>query len=151
MASTDDSTRDREFVHSRLIGASPERLFRAISDPEHLARWWGPKGFSNTFHTFGVERGGQWIFTMHGPDGTDYPNESVFVEIIPPQRAVIEHVSENHHFVLVISLEAKGSDTLVGWRQVFDTAGHKNAIAHVVDEANEQNLDRQAAEVRSVR
>lgn len=88
---------------------------------------------------------------MHGPDGTDYPNECLFDEIVPSQRVVVEPLSEQHHFVLTISLHAKGGGTLVRWQQVFDSAEHKKAIAHVVTEANEQNLDRLAAEVRNVR
>lgn len=151
MSSTSETTQEREFVHSRLIGANPERIFAAISDPARLARWWGPTGFSSTFARFEFEPGGRWIFTMHGPDGTDYPNECVFVDIVPSQRVVVEHLSTPHHFVLTISLQAKGSGTLVRWQQVFDSAEHKNAIAHVVAEANEQNLDRLAAEVQDVR
>ncbi len=151
MTSAGESTRDREFIHSRSIDASPEEIFAAISDPARLARWWGPKGLSNTFESFDFEPGGKWTFTMHGPDGTDYPNESVFVEIIPSRRVVIEHLSEPHHFVLTISLEAKWGGTLVRWQQVFDSAGHRNAIAHIVAEANEQNLDRLAAEAQNAR
>lgn len=151
MSSTRETTHEREFVHTRLIDASPERLFAAISDPARLARWWGPKGFSNTFETFEFAPGGTWSFTMHGPDGTEYPNESVFVEIVPSRLVSIEHLSETHHFMLTISLQSKGSGTLVRWQQVFDTAEETNAGAHIVIEANEQNLDRLAAEVRNVR
>jgi len=149
--SSSEPASDREAVHSRLIDATPGRLFKALAEPSHLAKWWGPKGFSSTFQTFDFKPGGKWIFVLHGPDGTDYPNENVFVEIVPLQRAVIEHVSESHHFFLTITFEAVGNRTLVGWRQVFDTAEHKNQVAHVVLEANEQNLDRLEAEVRNVR
>jgi len=47
-----EPTADREFVHSRLIDAPQERVFRAFADPVHLARWWGPNGFSSTFEVF---------------------------------------------------------------------------------------------------
>lgn len=151
MSSTNEPAGDREFLHSRLIEAEPELLFRAISDPARLARWWGPEGFSNTFHTFEFEPGGKWTFTMHGPDGTDYPNEFVFVEIDPPRRVMVEHLAKVHHFFLTISLAATDGGTLVRWQQVFDTAEEKNELAHIVVEANEQNLDRLAAEVRNLR
>jgi hypothetical protein len=49
-----------------------------------------------------------------------------------------------------ITFEAQGSRTVVGWRQVFDTAAERERIAEFVIEANEQNLDRLAAEVRNV-
>ena len=144
-------TADREFVHSRLIDAPRERVFRAFADPKHLARWWGPNGFTSTFETFEFRPGGAWRFVMHGPDGTDYPNESVFLEVVAPERIVFEHLSEGHHFVMTITLAARGNQTLVGWRQVFDTAAHKERIASVVSEANEQNLTRLADEVLNVR
>ncbi|NMF91195.1 SRPBCC family protein [Aromatoleum petrolei] len=148
-AGTTGSTDDHAFVHSRLIDAPRERVFRAFSDPAHLARWWGPKGFSNTFHEFDFRSGGGWRFVMHGPDGKDYKNESVFVEVVAPERIVVEHVL-SHHFLLTITLAAQGERTLVGWRQVFDTAAERQRIADIVTEANEQNLDRLAAEVKNV-
>lgn len=143
------STADREFVTSRLIDAPRERVFRAFSDPVHLAQWWGPAGFSNTFHEFDLRPGGAWRFVMHGPDGADYPNESVFVEVVPPERVVVEHFSV-HHFILTITFAAQDGKTVVGWRQVFDTAAEARRIARIVVPANEQNLDRLAAQVLEV-
>ena len=88
---------------------------------------------------------------MHGPDGTDYPNENVFREIVVPERVVLEHLSqEGHRFFLTITFAAQGDQTLVGWRQVFDTAEHRDQIAKFVLDANEQNLSRLAAEVKNV-
>lgn len=141
-----ESTADRAFVHSRLIDAPRERVFRAFSDPTHLARWWGPAGFSSTFHEFDFRPGGLWRFDLHGPDGTDYPNESVFVDVLEPERVVFDHVS-GHHFQMTVSFTAVGQQTRVDWRQVFDTAEERERIAEFVIPANEQNLDRLTAEV----
>jgi uncharacterized protein YndB with AHSA1/START domain len=141
---------DREFVHSRVIEASPERLYEALSTASHLAKWWGPNGFTSTFETFDFRPGGRWLFVLHGPDGSNYPIENVFAEIVPMRRVVIEHISEMHHFFLTITFEAVEGGTRVGWQQVFDTAEHRNQVAPVVADANEQNLDRLAAEVRNV-
>ena len=146
--SSPSPTADREFVHARVIAASPEQVFRAIAEPERLARWWGPQGFSSSFEHFDFRPGGSWRFVFHGPDGTDYPNENVFREIVPAARVLIEHPSEQHHFFLTITLDAQDGQTRVGWRQVFDTAAHARAAAPIVREANEQNLDRLDAEVR---
>jgi uncharacterized protein YndB with AHSA1/START domain len=145
-----ESIADREFVHSRLIDAPRERLFRAFAQPEHLANWWGPDGFSNTFETFDLQVGGHWRFVMHGPDGTDYPNQMVFRELVASERVVLEHLGSVHHFFLTITLTDQAGKTLVGWRQVFDTAEHKAAVAQFVAEANEQNLSRLANEVQNV-
>jgi len=58
MSTPDESTHEREVVHSRLIDATPESLFKALSAPEHLTKWWGPKGFSSTFRRFDFRPGG---------------------------------------------------------------------------------------------
>jgi uncharacterized protein YndB with AHSA1/START domain len=145
----EESTADRAFVHARWIDAPRERVFKAFSDPAHLARWWGPNGFTSTFDEFDLRPGGAWRFVMHGPDGANYPNESVFVEVVEPERIVFEHMSQ-HHFQLTITFDARGAKTLVGWRQVFDTEAERQRVAKVVVEANEQNLDRLAAEVLNV-
>ncbi len=83
----------REIVSTRILDAPRERVFKAFADPDHLMHWWGPKGFSNTFHEFDFRPGGTWRFVMHGPDGIDYQNKSVFVEIVMPERIVFAHVS----------------------------------------------------------
>lgn len=82
------------FNTSREIPATPEQVFAAISDPQRLARWWGPAGFTNTFSVCEFKNGGRWSFVMHGPDGHSYPNESVFADIEPPHKVVVQHVVE---------------------------------------------------------
>ncbi|HET9484787.1 MAG TPA: SRPBCC family protein [Xanthomonadales bacterium] len=136
----------REFVHSRVIEAAPGRVFDAIRDPARLARWWGPNGFTSTVHAFEFRPGGALRLTLHAPDGADYPNDYVFAGIEAPQRVVIERPGEAHHFVLTITLDPHERGTRVGWRQVFDTAEERARLAPVVPDANEQNLDRLAAE-----
>ncbi len=137
---------DRETVTSRLIAAPCERVFRAFSDPAHLAHWWGPSGFTNTFHTFDFRTGGAWHLTMHGPDGKDYPNESVFAEVVPLERVVVSHVSAPR-FTLTVTFTERAGQTEVGWRQCFESAEVFRQVARIVIEANEQNLDRLAARV----
>ena len=143
-----DMTSNREFVHSRLIDAPPDLVFARFSNPTTLANWWGPAGFVSTFDTFDFRAGGAWRFVMHGPDGGQYPNECVFREIVPDKRIVIEHMGEHHHFVLTVTFASEWRHgTRVGWRQVFDTAEHRERIAPVVEQANEQNLQRLEATV----
>jgi uncharacterized protein YndB with AHSA1/START domain len=134
------------FQTSREIPATVERVFAAISSPERLARWWGPAGFSNTFHRCEFSTGGRWSFVMHGPDGGNYPNESVFAEIVAPTRVVVQHVSEPR-FRLTITLAASAAGTVVSWSQVFENAEFGKRIEHIVVPANEQNLDRLSAEI----
>lgn len=51
----------------RVLPASPRRVFSAFEQPERLAQWWGPSGFTNTFERFEFKPGGRWVFVMHGP------------------------------------------------------------------------------------
>ena len=99
-------TSDREIVTTRVIDAPRERVFEAFSDPARLARWWGPAGFSSTFHEFDFRPGGRWRFILHGPNGANYPNESVFVEMVKPERLVFDHLSD-HWFRMTITLSAR--------------------------------------------
>ncbi|MFZ6875943.1 SRPBCC domain-containing protein [Undibacterium sp. Di27W] len=137
------------FTTSRDIPASPAQVFAAISDPQRLARWWGPAGFSNTVHVCEFRPGGKWSFIMHGPDGKNYPNENLFAEIDAPNKVVVQHVSEPH-FHLTISLAASATGTLVSWAQAFENADVARQIEHIVLPANEQNLDRLTVEVVGV-
>jgi uncharacterized protein YndB with AHSA1/START domain len=69
-----------------VLSAPPRDVFAAFEQPDRLARWWGPKDFTNTFERFEFTPGGRWVFAMHGPNGASYPNESVFREIEPDSR-----------------------------------------------------------------
>jgi len=134
------------FRHFREIPASPATVFSAIQDPVRLARWWGPDGFTSTFHTFEFREGGAWLFTMHGPDGTDYPNQSEFQEIVPNVLVRIKHINLPH-FELSISLESSANGTLVSWVGVFENKAFAENARQFLESANEQNLDRLALDV----
>lgn len=140
---------DRACVHARYLPAPPARVLQAFAEPQRLARWWGPAGFTSRFEHCDFRAGGAWRFTLTGPDGRDHPNECVFREV-GPSRVVIEHLGAVHHFLLTVTLEADGPGTRVGWRQVFDDAAHRAQVAPFVLPANEQNLDRLAAEVAAI-
>lgn len=141
-----EAIEDRSDYRSKLILATPDEVYAALGNPARVARWWGPTGFTNTIHRFDFFPGGQWLLTMHGPDGKDYPNESRFVHVEPGKSVEIEHLS-GHHFFLRLDLSAKPAGTLVRWRQTFDTVEHYKSLAAFVAGANEQNLERLAQEV----
>jgi uncharacterized protein YndB with AHSA1/START domain len=136
----------RTFETSREIPATMEQVFAAVSHPERLARWWGPDGFTNTFSICEFRTGGRWSLIMHGPDGRNYPNESVFAEVEPPGRVVVQHVSEPK-FLLTIALTPSAAGTVVAWSQAFESPEVASRIEHIVVPANEQNLERLSVEV----
>lgn len=126
--------------------ASPSEVFSAFSDPARLARWWGPDGFTNTFEVFEFCNGGRWVFAMHGPDGQNYPNASVFERIETDREVVIRHVVAPL-FTLTVRLQPQGQGTHVHWAQIFDDPAVAEALRPVCEPANAQNLARLTAEV----
>ena len=134
----------------RVLDAAPAQVWRALSDGARLAQWWGPYGFTNTIQEFDFREGGTWRVVMHGPDGADYPNESRFAELVENERLVIHHVS-GHEFVLTLTLSAQGSRTRLDWHQRFASADECARVRGFVRAANEQNLDRLAAQLVMMR
>lgn len=141
-AATPITAADNEIVTTRVFDAPRETLFKAWTDPELLARWWGPKGFSNTIQEFDLRPGGAWRLVMRGPNGVEHPNESVFVEIVEPERLVFRHLSPVHEFLTTATFEDLGGSTRLVWRMRFTSAAEYERVQRYVAEANEQNLDR---------
>ncbi len=132
---------DATFRSHRVLPYPPQRVFEAFARPELLARWWGPSGFTNTFEVFEFKPGGRWKFVMHGPNGSNHPNESVFLELDAPSRLLIHHVSKPR-YLLTVNLAAHQGGTAISWAQEFEDSAVAARIRHIVEPANEQNLDR---------
>jgi uncharacterized protein YndB with AHSA1/START domain len=129
------------FHTTRPLPCPPAAVYAAFAAPEVLATWWGPDGFSNTFEVFEFQPGGRWQFVMHGPGGSHYPNQSRFEALEPGERIVIRHVNAPL-FTLTVRLAAVDGGCRLDWTQVFDDAQVAQAVRHIVEPANEQNLDR---------
>lgn len=125
----------------RVLSASPREVFAAFEQPDQLAQWWGPKDFTNTFEQFEFKPGGRWVFVMHGPNGANYPNESVFREIQPDTRIVIEHVVKPW-YKLTVTMTARGDQTHLAWVQEFESPEVAAKMRPLSGTANEQVLDR---------
>jgi uncharacterized protein YndB with AHSA1/START domain len=138
---------DREIVSVRLLRAPREAVWRAWTEADRLARWWGPEGFSNAFQRFEPRPGGRWEFVMIAPTGAEYPNLSEFVELVPPERIVLHHLGPVHDFLLVATMEQVGELTRLTFRMRFATVAECNESRAYVPAANEQNLDRLEAEL----
>jgi uncharacterized protein YndB with AHSA1/START domain len=76
-----EKTAGREMRITRTFKAPIDLMWEVWTTPEHISNWWGPNGFTNTIHLMDFQEGGEWQLTMHGPDGTNYPNRSIFKEI----------------------------------------------------------------------
>jgi uncharacterized protein YndB with AHSA1/START domain len=132
---------ENELITSRVFDAERENVFKMWEDPHYLAQWWGPKDFKNTFHQFEFKSGGIWSYTMHSPDGTDYENKNIFVEIIDNEIIIFDHVS-GHKFRITFAFEDYKGKTKLTWNMKFESTEEFEKVKNFVAEANEQNLDR---------
>lgn len=137
-----EKTESREMRITRIFKAPIELMWEVWTDPEHIANWWGPAGFTTTIHTMDFKEGGEWKLTLHGPDGTDYANRSVFKEIIPLKKIVFEHF--NPHFFATVLFETKVEETHMDWSMLFDTAEMRDTVVkvHKAEEGQKQNVDK---------
>ena len=139
---------DCEIVTRRDLPFSREQIYAAFADPERLARWWGPDGFTNTIQQFEFRPGGEWRFVMHGPDGQDYDNHITFESLLSPARIIFEHVSAPRFRTTISLIELAPTATHFHWVMRFETAETRQRLASICVPANEQNLDRLAVELQ---
>ena len=85
------NAKSNELRLTRVLDAPVALVWEAWTDPEQTAKWWGPRGFSITTHSKDLRPGGHWHYTMHGPDGTDYPNRTTYLEVEEGRRLVYDH------------------------------------------------------------
>ncbi|HCW07273.1 MAG TPA: polyketide cyclase, partial [Cytophagales bacterium] len=88
-------TADRELRVARLLRAPVDLVWEVWTDPEHIKNWWGPNGFTTDIHKMELNENGEWLLTMHGPDGKNYPNRSIFKEIIKHKKIVFQNFNPN--------------------------------------------------------
>ncbi|MGG9961212.1 SRPBCC family protein [Ferruginibacter sp. SUN106] len=133
---------DCTILSTRIINAPRALVFKAWEDPEILKLWWGPEGFTNTFHEFDFTPGGAWLFTMQGPDGTDYPNKNVFENIVSPELIVFNHIEPVHQFKVTAGFDEQENKTKVIFHMLFESAEECAKVKPYIRVANEQNFDR---------
>ncbi len=134
MQNNPSDTADREIILSRVFDAPRELIWEVWTDPKHVVHWWGPNGFTTTIHEMDVRPGGVWRHTMRGPDGTEYPNKSVFVEVVKPERIVESHGGgtkglKGVQFQATWTFEEQpGGKTKVTLHSVFPTAEERDRV-----------------------
>ena len=151
IATKETNAEDRELKISRLLNAPIELVWEVWTNPEHIKNWWGPNGFTNTIARMDIRPEGKWDLVMHGPDGTDYKNKSVFKEIVQHKRIVYEHVSAPK-FLATIQFESLGNQTHLEWHMLFET---KEQFIQVVktfkaDEGLKQNVEKLSEYLKTV-
>lgn len=131
MASRSDntaSTADRKILASRVFDAPRELVFDMWTDPKHVSQWWGPRGFTTATYEMDVRPGGVWRFVMHGPDGVDYQNKIVYIEVARPERLVYSH-SNGAQFHATVTFTEKSGKTKLTVQMLFHSAGERERVA----------------------
>jgi uncharacterized protein YndB with AHSA1/START domain len=126
-------------------------VWEAWTDPEQLVLWWGPRDFTTTIDEMDVRPGGVWKLVMHGPDGTDYPNKSIFTEVIPYERLAYRLTGGRSggppvQIEKIATFEDEAGGTRVTMRMVFASAEARDENVWVYGsiEGGKQALERLA-------
>jgi len=151
MAPKSSSTSDRELVITRLLDAPATLVFDAFTKPEHVSHWWGPHGFSTTISEMDVRPGGVWRLVMHGPDGRDYKNRIIFLEVDRPHRLVYKHDpepgTEPGTMEVSVTFATEGNQTRLTMRMLFPSAANRDYMfkTYGVEEGGKQTFQRLAS------
>ena len=160
----DTAAAAREFVITRVFDAPRELVYRAWTDPAQVARWWGPKGFTNPVCELDVRPGGAYRIDMRSPEGTDYPVIGVYRAVVPPERIVmtdncVDHPEEWQRTlreslpederdtplegVSTVTFEDEGGKTRLTVRTRFASAAVRDAFLEMgMSEGWSESLDR---------
>lgn len=133
---------DREIISSRILQYDKNLVYRAWSELEHLKNWWGPEGFTNTFHEFDFQVGGKWVFTMHGPDKGNYENACTFIKIKPNSLIAWDRISKPLFQVVATFETLANNQTLLTFKMLFYSAEDCNKLKPFVVDKNEENFDK---------
>lgn len=144
------SNPNHQIFSSRIIDAPLEIVYQAFANPKHLQVWWGPEGFTNTFHEFDLRPEGKWILTMHGPEKGNYENSSVF-KVVEPNKLVAWTRLSQPYFDMEVGFEkVSDSKTKISFTMIFETAEGCEKMRPFVAPKNEENFDRLERELVNV-
>jgi uncharacterized protein YndB with AHSA1/START domain len=137
---------DREIVLTRQLDAPRDLVWRAFTQPDDIVQWWGPHGFTTTTHAWDFRVGGLWRFTMHGPDGTHWPNWIRYTLIEAPARMEYDHGGGNadmRDFEAIVTLDVEGEGTRVTLRLIMpDRKSRDEKVGFGVLQGGQQTLER---------
>lgn len=138
---------NREINSSRVLNAPLAVVYNLFANPSHLKKWWGPKGFTNTFHEFDLQPQGKWVLTMHGPEKGNYENSSVFKTVEPFKLIRWTRISQPLFDMEVAFEEITDLETRISFRMIFATAEECEKVKPFAGPKNEENFDRLEMEI----
>lgn len=130
--------KNNELKIKRVYEAPVEAVWDAWTDPKQVAKWWGPRGFTITTHAKDLRPGGQWRYTMHGPDGTDYPNVTTYFEVETHAKLVYDHGATDDTpalFRVTVTFAEKNGRTTMDMTMRLETPEDAAKMAKFVKQA----------------
>ncbi|XXX77543.1 SRPBCC family protein [Sorangium sp. So ce134] len=111
-------TSDRELVLTRIIDAPREKVFKAWTDADLLKKWFAPLPFTTPVAELDVRPGGANLIVMRDPQGNEYPNRGVYLEVVENERLVFTDAytkawepSEKPFMTVILTFEDHGGKT----------------------------------------
>lgn len=130
-----ESVAERELVVTRDFDVPARFLYEAYSKPEHLKRWFGPKGYPLTMCEVDFRTGGRFRFAMTGPDGNENtPFGGEYLEIVPNRKIVFDNSFEEPHprkMIMTITFEEKGGKTKLTMHTLFESKAMRDEYVGV--------------------
>ena len=143
----------QEYVMERVFDAPRELVWKVLTDPERIPRWWGPRETSTTVEEMDVRVGGAWRWVSHSSDG-DAPFKGEYLEILPNERLVhteifdVEPFNAGEPALVTITLEAIDGKTKLTSRSRFPSVESLDgALATGMTRGAIESWDRIAEEV----
>ena len=140
------SPNDNELRLVRVFNAPVKLVWEAWTDEKHIGNWWGPRGFTLTSKSKDVRPGGKWIYTMHGPDGVDWPNIATYHEVEEYSKLVYDHgatETTDALFRVTVTFEQVGNQTVMDMVMAVASAEvAKQMQQHIKDAGGNGTWDR---------
>lgn len=131
---TDTATENNDLVLTRLIAAPREKLYRAWTDPALLKQWFAPLPYTTPHAELDVRPGGASLVVMRGPDGNEFPNRGVYLEVVENERLVFTDAyvgawepSAKPFMTVILTFEEEGGGTRYTARVRHWTAADREA------------------------
>lgn len=122
----------------RVYDAPVKLVWECFTDVKHQVNWWGPRGFTITTKSKDLRPGGKWIYTMHGPDGVDYPNIATYHEVVKYEKLVYDHGGNEDRpklFTVTVTFKEELGKTIMCMIMALDTPEAAKEIKKFIKQA----------------
>ncbi|HEY2839086.1 MAG TPA: SRPBCC domain-containing protein, partial [Pirellulales bacterium] len=131
--------KSNELDITRVYDAPLQAVWDAWTDPEQVAKWWGPRGFTITTHSKDLRAGGHWNYTMHGPDGVDYENKTKYFEVVEKEKLVYDHGGNDEQaplFRVTVLFSETGGKTKMEMTMALPSPEALEAVRKIIKQAS---------------